>query len=402
MKKAPTKPLTDDPATSYTLPSEYYLSAEIYELEKQQIFYQTWQYITHESMLPNVGDYITETICDESIFIIRCADGEIHGFYNVCRHRAHQLLTGEGNTNTKIVCPYHAWTYQIDGALLAARLADQRPDFNKANFGLKPVRVEIFCGCIFVNLNAQAESLNTLAGDLEKDIKERTPHLAEMTCCDPALQGETVNQAGWKVVVDNFLECYHCAPAHPAFASLIDMKAYQVETFKYWSRQIGPKIRNKNDAYEVAPAVGNQFTAAWFLWPNTVFNILPGTFEFSAYTIRPLSVDTCAFKGHSLARNGDLDKSVDQAPDKTLDQARSKYAADILTTEDIALCESVQRGLKSNSYEQGPYMYSPTNTGISEHAVHHFHHLLHNTLTTTKLTAAKSTTAKSTTANLSS
>ena len=363
-----TKPLTDDAAASYTLPSEYYLSTEMYELEKQRIFYRTWQYIAHESMLAHVGDYITATICDENIFIIRSDDGEIHGFYNVCRHRAHELLKGAGNTNMKIVCPYHAWTYRIDGNLVAARLSDKRASFDKSNFGLKRIRVEIFCGCVFVNLDDDAESLDAIAGDLAQDIKARTPHLDEMKYCGTDSLGETTNRAGWKVVVDNFLECYHCAPAHPAFASLIDMQEYRLDTFKYWSRQVGAKIRNKNDAYEVDPEVGNQFAIAWFLWPNTTFNILPGSFEFSIYVIRPTSIDTCNFGGHSLS------------PDGKLHESRAKYSAQVLTTEDIALCESVQRGLKSRSYDQGPYIYDPERCGISEHGVHHFHRLLHQSL----------------------
>lgn len=363
-----TKPLTDQVAQSYTLPSEYYLSAEIYELEKEKIFYRTWQYIAHESMLANVGDYITERICDESIFIIRSDDGEIRSFYNVCRHRAHELLKGEGNTNMGIICPYHAWTYKTDGGLLSARLSDQRPDFDKASFGLKAIRVEIFCGCVFVNLDEQAESLHSMAGTLAEDIKARTPCLDEMKYCASDSLGETTNRAGWKVVVDNFLECYHCAPAHPAFASLLDMKAYQVDIFKYWSRQIGAQVRTKNDAYPVDPGIGNQFATAWFLWPNTTFNILPGSYEFSVYVIRPLGLDLCRFGGHSMS------------PDGKLHEERAKYSAEVLTVEDIALCESVQRGLKSRSYDQGPFIYAQERSGISEHGVHHFHRLLHQTL----------------------
>ena len=361
-------PLTDNISESYTLSSEYYLSLDVYEQEKEQIFYRSWQYVAHESMLCENGDYVTLKICDENIFVIRSEDGEIRGFYNVCRHRAHELLEGSGNTNMAIVCPYHAWTYKNDGNLLAARLSDKRPDFDKSNFGLKQVKVEIFCGCVFVNLDDEAESLGTMAGDLEEDIRSRTPYLDELKVCGTDLLGETVNRAGWKVVVDNFLECYHCTPAHPAFASLIDMRAYQVDAFKYWSRQIGPKIRNENAAYNVDPEVGNQQSTAWFLWPNTTFNILPGSFEFSVFAVRPLSVDTCSFEGHSLS------------PDGSFNEQRAGYTADILVPEDIALCESVQRGLRSRSYDQGPLIYDQERSGISEHGLHHFHCLVYQTL----------------------
>ncbi len=363
-----TRPLTGNIATSYTLPSEYYLSAGIYEREKEEIFYRTWQYVAHQSMLENTGDYITLKICDENIFVIRCDDGELRSFYNVCRHRAHELLKGAGNTSQAIVCPYHAWTYAIDGRLMGARMSDRRPGFDKSDFGLKEIRMEVFCGCIFVNLDDRARSLNSMAGDLEQDIKSRVPYLDDMRLQGAGMFGETVNRAGWKVVVDNFLECYHCEPAHPDFASLIDMKAYQVETFGYWSRQIGAKIRNKNTAYEVDPAVGSQQSIAWYLWPNITFNILPGSLEFSIYAIRPTGLDTCSFEGHTLSHND------------SFMPARASYAANILVPEDIALCESVQRGLKSKSYDQGPFIYDQERAGISEHGVHHFHRLVQQAL----------------------
>ena len=106
------KPLGEKPELSYTLPSEYYLSPEVYEYEKENIFYRTWQYVTHEVMLPDPGDYITVPICDENIFVIRSADGKLRAFYNVCRHRAHELLKGEGNVRKLIVCPYHVLDFR--------------------------------------------------------------------------------------------------------------------------------------------------------------------------------------------------------------------------------------------------------------------------------------------------
>ena len=109
-------PIHEEPQHSYTLPSRLYLDESIYEQEKQKIFYCNWHYAGHLSQLSKSGDYLTATIADESIFIVRGQDDTLRGFYNVCRHRAHQLLEGSGNTRN-IVCPYHAWSYALDGEL---------------------------------------------------------------------------------------------------------------------------------------------------------------------------------------------------------------------------------------------------------------------------------------------
>ena len=181
---------------------------------RTQIFYKTWQYVAHESMLPDPGDYVSLRLCDENVFVIRSADGELRAFYNVCRHRAHELLQGSGNVRKMIVCPYHAWSYNNQGELLRAPMSEHRPEFDKADFCLRAIRLEVFCGCIFINLDENCSSLHSIAGDLEKDIQTHIPYLDELKYCGSNLLGETRIDAGWKVVVDNYVECYHCRPAH--------------------------------------------------------------------------------------------------------------------------------------------------------------------------------------------
>ena len=174
------KPLTDKAEGSFTLSAEYYLSEEIFELEKKDIFYKTWQYVAHESMLRDIGDYITLRLCDENIFVIRSSDNQLRAFYNVCRHRAHELLQGSGNVRKLIVCPYHAWSYSNDGELLRAPMSEHREAFEKADFCLREIRLEIFCGFVFVNLDDNCASMQTIAGDLEQDIREQIPYLDEL------------------------------------------------------------------------------------------------------------------------------------------------------------------------------------------------------------------------------
>ena len=365
------KPIPEKAEASHTLSRDFYLSPEIYELEKKKIFYKTWQYVAHKSQLKEPGDYVTTKICDQNTFVIRGQDGELRAFYNVCKHRAHELLEGAGNVNSVIVCPYHAWTFEMDGNLRGAPGSSGRPGFNKNDYCLSSIRLEMFCDCIFVNLDPEAESLSSMAGDLETDIRKHVPYLDELSLheggsFEGGTFGNPIQQAGWKVVVDNYVECYHCNHAHPAFADIICMPDYKVDVFKYWSRQLGEHIRQENSAYEVRDEDPVQKSAFWYLWPNTTFNVLPGNKELSVLSIKPFSLETSGFHGHSLT-----------LPNADKDEARVRYVTDVLASEDISLCESVQRGLHSMGYHQGPVIADPEGSGTAEHGIHHFHRLVY-------------------------
>ena len=365
-------PITDAPETSFTLPSSYYTDPAVYEREKELIFYRTWQYVAHKSAFENPGDFVTLKICDQNVFVMMGQDSELRAFYNVCRHRAHELLSApHGNVASVIVCPYHAWTYEREGGLRGARFSENRPGFEKADFGLRQIRLEMFADCVFINLDNDAQSLASQAGELEADIRGRVPYLGELELTGLNLDGfgQTVQKAGWKVVVDNYVECYHCHYAHPDFASLICMDKYQLDTGRLWSRQIGSDIRHENTAYRVDPSQGMQEALFWFLWPNTTFNILPGSRELAVFAIRPISQLESSFEGHVLSADGG--KRNDE---------RAAYTANVLAPEDIALCESVQRGLLSRGYDQGPIISGETPNGEGEHAIHHFHRLVYQTL----------------------
>jgi phenylpropionate dioxygenase-like ring-hydroxylating dioxygenase large terminal subunit len=362
------KPLSAEATTSFTLPSDYYLDDEIFELEKRRIFYRTWQYVSHEILLPNIGDYTTLKLFDENIFVIRSKDGELRAFYNVCRHRAHELLKGSGSIRKRIVCPYHAWSYDSDGCLMSARMADNRPGFDKADFGLKQIRLEVFCGCVFINLDNNCKSLSSMTGGLEEDIRKHVPYMDNLKSCGSNLLGETYMEAGWKVVVDNYVECYHCRPAHHDFASIINMDAYEVDIEGIWSKQYGGDIRLDNTAYPVSADTGVQYSIFWYLWPNTTFNVLPGSNEFHIFSVQPKDVQSSYFAGHSFSDSGEAF------------QPRTEYTQNVLAPEDISLCESVQRGLRSQSYDQGVFVVDPKKPGESEHALHHFHRMVQQAL----------------------
>ena len=365
------RPFTDEAMTSFTLPSEYYTNPAIYEREKEAIFYRTWQYVAHRSAFNAPGDYVTLRICDQNVFVMMGGDGVLRAFYNVCRHRAHELLSEpQGNVSAAIVCPYHAWNYEREGALRGARFSENRPGFDKAEYGLRRIRLDLFCDCVFVNLDDDAEGLADLAGDMEADLRRRVPHLGDLAMPPRQIDllGDGRQNAGWKVVVDNFVECYHCRYAHPDFASLISLKHYQMDVGPIWSRQLGSETRPTNSAYDFDPDTGFAGAMFWYLWPNTTFNVLPGSNELAVLSIRPLDHEWSRFEGHVLTADG------------RTNEALTAYTANVLAPEDTALCESVQRGLKSKGYDQGPIMAGEVPTGESEYGIHHFHRLVHEAL----------------------
>jgi len=161
------KPLVEEPEKSFTLPSFLYTEPEFYEREKEDIFYKTWQFVSHLSAFNKPGDYVTVQICDQNLFVMMGKDKELRAFYNVCQHRAHELLPpGSGNVNALIVCPYHAWAFEREGALRGAPRSENRPGFNKSDFSLKQARLEVFLNSVFINLDDAAVALIEQAGEV--------------------------------------------------------------------------------------------------------------------------------------------------------------------------------------------------------------------------------------------
>ena len=245
----PMKPIVADPARSYTLPGWAYADPEVFEREKDAIFYRGWHYAGPAVALRNPGDYVTAGILDQGIFAMRGHDGTLRGFYNVCQHRGHELLKGRGNVRLVITCPYHAWAYDPNGSLRTARGSDKMPAFDKGEFSLKPVRVETFADhFVFFNLDPNAEPLARQAGDLADELRADVTGFEHL---QPVIERSGSIRCNWKVAVDNYLECYHCSPAHPAFADLVGMPGYRTVTTGVWSSQKGELGRPDNKAYMV-------------------------------------------------------------------------------------------------------------------------------------------------------
>ncbi len=362
------RPLSDDPLASYTLPARWYTDPAIYEREKRAIFRKTWHYIGHRSQVEKPGDYVTGYVADQRVFAMRSQDARLRAFHNTCRHRGHHLLKGAGNVGLFVTCPYHAWAYDSEGRLRTARNCQHLKDFRKEDFPLIELAVEDFCGFVFVNLDRDTKPLGEQMVGLEADLRARIPDLDAMRPIRTFEFGNGVIKANWKVVVDNFVECYHCTPSHPAFATILDMDRYRQDDHGLWSRQIGVRTRANDTIYPIDDEDSVQEGLFWYLWPTTTINLLPGRAELNVSTMSPHGHDAAAFVGHQYSTSG------------SIDETRMNYVTDVLGVEDKELCESVQEGLRSLAFDQGRVVVDAARSGISEHALHRFHLLVRQAL----------------------
>ena len=358
------QPLDKDPALSPTLPGYLYSDPAVMAEERRRIFYQEWQLVGHVSQLRQAGDYITASIADQKVMVIHDKTDKNRAFFNVCQHRAHELLSGSGNTRNAIVCPYHAWTYRLTGTLRTARGTEKLPNFDPHDFGLTPVRLEEVMGFLFINLDADAPPVENVYRGLFNDMRKTMPWADEAMVLPDVQQGdlnESTLEANWKVLAENCLECYHCTNAHPDFVDLIAIDSYSCTQHGKWQKSVGDLRKNDSKAYWVADDAPVQTASFWHVYPNIQFGCLPGDKVMTAFTFNPEDADRTFLKAMLLAAPGHL-----PSPE------RCQYVGEVLWPEDEALCVSVQQGLKSLGYRQGRFVMNPDRPGISENGVHHF------------------------------
>ncbi|WP_433509136.1 aromatic ring-hydroxylating oxygenase subunit alpha [Nonomuraea sp. CA-143628] len=354
----------EDPERSMSLRSEAYTDSQWLETDIRAIFARTWQWICHVEKLRSPGSYVSATVAGLPIAIVRDRRGALRAFYNVCKHRAHELLSGSGTTHN-IVCPYHAWTYDLDGRLKAARRADRMETFDKSEICLDQVAVEEFGGFVYANLNPGAAPLGEQAGDLAAEIARWAPDVARLTHAKRLTYDVATN---WKNVIDNFLECYHCHIAHKEFVDLVDMDTYEVKTHGIWSSHFAEAGNHENAAYDVSGASVKQH-AVWWLWPNTCLLRYPGRGNFMVFQVIPAGVDRTLETWDFYFETAELEDTETQSV---------RYIDEVLQRQDIALVESVQRGMRTPAFDQGRIVCDPSGSGLSEHGVHHFHGLVLN------------------------
>lgn len=345
-----------DPLLS--LDARYYTDAAIYHAELQGLLAKTWQFAGHASNLERPGDYFTFEIAGESLFCILDEDRELRCFYNVCQHRAHQLLQGSGN-NRLIVCPYHAWNYQLDGKLRSGPNIKVVPGFNKESICLTSIRVENLHGFIFVNLDPDAEPIDNWFPDVRHQLKSYVPNIAQLK---PVEWIEVAEQCNWKVSVENYSECYHCKLNHRTFATgVVKPETYDIQPQGYCLRHTTECQNLDKMSYPIdldANAHAGDYSS-WYLWPLFSFQVYPGN-VLNTYHWRPVDVDTVVlWRGWY---------TIDGEPSETI---KLLAAQDRETTvaEDITLVESVHRGLQSRGYKPGPLVLDPNSGVDSEHSI---------------------------------
>ena len=198
----------------YSLPQAFYTSTELFSADIDRVVSRKWLVAGHVSQVPNKGDYFLFKLGAEQILVVRENADSLRAFYNVCRHRGSTLCSAESGNARVLVCPYHAWSFNLDGSLLSARLMPE--DFDKAENGLHPCHVRVFHGFIFVNLSEdEPDDFDATFGELDPILDYHGFAGAKV-----AHMGRYPTAANWKLVVENFLECYHCVPAHPEFCSM--------------------------------------------------------------------------------------------------------------------------------------------------------------------------------------
>ena len=342
-------------ANARTLPYAAYSDVGTLGRERERIFARSWQYVAHAAELTRPGDYVARLAGDIPVLVVRDG-GELRAFVNVCRHRGHELARGEGNRQT-LQCPYHAWTYGLDGSLRAAPRSEREDGFDPDDLALVPVGVDSFGPFVFVNPARDGASLADVLGDLPERL------LAAGVDVDALAFRERIEYelaANWKLVIENYLECYHCSVAHPGFSALADVHpdSYRLEACEWFSHQIAPLRPLWTSCYEPSGEVGAGHF--FFVWPNLRINVFPGRPNLSLGPALPDGIEcTRGFFDYFFAAD-----------------VPGEWAAELIAfdgqigREDKPLVESVQRGVRSGMLEHGRLLTS------SEHLISHFQTLV--------------------------
>lgn len=339
-----------DPRLEYasTLSSRHYLEPAVLRDENRTVFGRTWQLAGRADQVRDAGQFFTATIGDEPVLVVRGADGVLRAMSNVCRHRAGPVATGEGKRPV-LQCGYHGWTYSLDGRLARTPEFEGVQNFDRASCALPPFRVDVWNELVFVNLDPVAETLAAFLGDL---TQEMPPH--DYSGFQLAKRKVWELDCNWKVYVDNYLEGYHIPIVHPGLFRELDYPNYRTVTKRMYSIQLAPTRKPER----IRTANGDDRVSYFWIFPNLMLNVYPD--NFSTNLIIPIGHGRTAtifdwyFKDPEASKV-EIDETV--------------VFSDEIQLEDITICEAVQRGLRSSTYDTG--RFSPQR----ENGVHHFHRL---------------------------
>ncbi|MEQ8602110.1 MAG: aromatic ring-hydroxylating dioxygenase subunit alpha [Marivibrio sp.] len=347
----------------------HYFDGDIFDRERDRIFFREWCFAGHISELAEPGDFIVCDLLDQSVVLTRGRDGRLRGFHNVCQHRGNRLVAERsGRGKRSFTCGYHCWSYDEAGRLRHAPRQEQVGAFDRSRYDIPPVQVEEVGGFVFFNLDPEASPLAKRMDGFEAELRRLLPDVDRL---QPTHACETTIAANWKIVMDNNIEAYHLqfsGPEHRALANAIELDAFEFTPMGSWWRYTAPAAQTAQSAYgaPVSEAARERYPTFVNLtaWPFTTFFRLPFSAYVGAFVILPLGPE------ESLLR---VAFYRDDGEDTALDQASVVWIADQLGPEDVGLNVSTQQGLRSHGFRGGRYMIDPATGPLSEHLVQAFH-----------------------------
>jgi len=360
----PTNPLEK----ASTIPAPWYRDPRIESLELRSVFANSWQAVGRLDQVREKGEFFTADIANEPIVVVRGEDHQLRAFFNVCRHHAAAVVPESQGCAKQFRCPYHGWTYGIDGALKGMVEFDGVCNFDRADNGLVPIRVDSWENFVFVNLDGKAIPLQEFLGEvpalvaplqLTKKLHYFDRRIYPLNC-------------NWKVYVDNYLDGgYHVPHAHKGLSSVIEYTKYTIENFERACLQSSPLSSDANTSAEVGATRQGR---AFYLWiyPNFMINAYEGVMDTNL--VLPLGPDKCAVV---------FDYYFADTTSAAESRNRESIAvSEVVQDEDMAICDAVQRGLHSRAYLAGRLSVR------REAGEHLFHRLLHADLTSANRSTA--------------
>ena len=343
-----------------TIPSNWYFDPEIYAAECCHVFGGCWQAVGRSDQVARPGTFLTAEIAGEPILVVRDGEGVLRAFYNVCRHRAALVVNEPEGKASRLRCRYHGWTYDLTGRLRGTPEFDGVVDFCKDDNGLTPLAVDTWGPLVFVHQPPRrSESLTQFLDPLPR----RTVGLG-LDQLNFVARREYEVACNWKVYVDNYLDGgYHVNTVHPGLAGALDYAHYRTEIEGNTSVQISP-LKQSAD-----PTVGKVRTGEnayyWWVFPNLMMNLYQGVMDTNL--VLPLAPERCkvVFDFYFADREGEEAERY---------MAQSTAVAHQVQLEDMGICEEVQRGLKSRSFDTGRFSVKREAGGS------HFHRLLADAL----------------------
>jgi len=344
-------------ADASTPPSSWYTDPRILELENNTVFFRSWQLIGRLGQLRERGRYVTRQIAGEPLVLVRGNDGLLRGFFNVCRHHAATVMTQPEGRIENLRCPYHGWTYNLEGALIFTPEFAGVANFDRAANGLVPVQIGVWHQWIFAKLSSGDASLEGFLGSHLIEQFERL-NLGRMHWFE---QRHYTLNCNWKVFVDNYLDGgYHVPHIHGGLNSVLDYGNYTIETAERFCLQSSPIVPNRGDAKTAAVRTGKRALYYW-IYPNLMINIYDGVMDTNIVIPRGIDKTEVVFDYYFS----------DVAPAAQEKNLASIAVSEQIQSEDVAICESVQRGLASRAYTTGRLSFR------REAGEHLFHKLLY-------------------------